>query len=201
MESLGGAVIVFLVSAAFVIAGGVGLARFGDDIADVTGWGKLWVGTLLVGIGTSLPEVVVNISAVWLENNPGLALGNVFGADMINVFVLAMVALAFGVSHLFGNQGRDTRILILLGIVLVALAAAMGASGDLKLGPTSVGGLALLAVYIAGMRAVYRAGRVAPDLDATVIRPGPGAGSVWKRNAVSEDHPQRRSPRRAISVS
>jgi hypothetical protein len=39
MESLGGAVLVFLVSAAFVIAGGVGLARFGDDFAVVTGWG------------------------------------------------------------------------------------------------------------------------------------------------------------------
>jgi cation:H+ antiporter len=41
----------------------------------------------------------------------------------------------------------------------VALAALMGWSGDLKLGPTSVGGLAILALYIAGMRAVYRAGR------------------------------------------
>ena len=70
-----------------------GLARYGDDLAESTGWGKLWVGTLLVGIATSLPEVSVNVSAVWLENNPGLALGNVFGADMLNVFVLGSAAL------------------------------------------------------------------------------------------------------------
>jgi len=93
MESLGTAIVIFLVSAAFVIMAGVGLARFGDALAEATGWGKLWVGTLLVGIATSLPEVSVNVSAVWLEQNPGLALGNVFGADMINVFVMTCVAL------------------------------------------------------------------------------------------------------------
>jgi cation:H+ antiporter len=186
MESLGAASAVFLASAVCVVFAGIGLARYGDELAEKTGWGKLWVGTLLVATATSLPEVSVNVSAVWLENSPGLALGNVFGADMINVFVLAVVALAFGVSKLFGNQGRDTQLLILLGIVLVTLAAAMGASGDLKLGPTSLGALAILAVYIAGMRAVYRAGRVEPDPEATVIRPVPGAArKAWIGFGVS----------------
>ncbi len=166
MESLGGAVTMFLVSAAFVIAGGVGLARFGDDIADVTGWGKLWVGTLLVGIATSLPEVVVNVSAVWLEKNPGLALGNVFGADMINVFVLALVALVFGVKHLFGVQGRDTELLILTGMVLVAMALFFGSFGDIKLvGWTSVGAVLIGVAYVYGMRLVYKAGKTDMDLE------------------------------------
>jgi cation:H+ antiporter len=166
MDSLSGAILVFLVSSAFVIAAGIGLARFGDELAEATGWGKLWVGTLLVGIATSLPEVTVNVSAVWLEKNPGLALGNVFGADMINVFVLASVALIFGVTNLFGNQGRDTELLILTGLVLVATALAFGAFGDLKvLGPTSLGGLLIGAIYVYGMRRVYLAGLAAPGAD------------------------------------
>jgi cation:H+ antiporter len=170
METLGGAVFVFLVSAAFVIAGGVGLARFGDDIADVTGWGKLWVGTLLVGIGTSLPEVVVNVSAVWLEKNPGLALGNVFGADMINIFVLAVVAMVFGVHNLFGKQGRDTELLILTGLVLVAMAIFFGSFGDIKLvGWTSVGAILIGVGYVYGMRLVYKAGQT--DMDVEDIQP------------------------------
>jgi cation:H+ antiporter len=161
MDSLGTAIVIFLVSSAFVIAAGIGLARFGDDLAEATGWGKLWVGTLLVGIATSLPEVTVNVSAVWLEKNPGLALGNVFGADMINIFVLACVALVFGVQNLFGGQGRDTELLILTGLGLVVLALGFGAIGDIRvLGPTSVGGLLIGAVYVFGMRQVYLAGRV-----------------------------------------
>jgi cation:H+ antiporter len=163
MDPLSSAIVVFLTSSAFVIAAGIGLARFGDDLAEATGWGKLWVGTLLVGIATSLPEVTVNVSAVWLEKNPSLALGNVFGADMINIFVIGTVALIFGVPNLFGNQGRDTELLILTGLGLVALALAFGAFGDIRvLGPTSVGGLLIGALYVYGMRQVYLAGRSAP---------------------------------------
>jgi cation:H+ antiporter len=159
MDTLTAAVLTFFASAVCVVFAGMGLARYGDELAEKTGWGTLWVGTLLVSIATSLPELTVNISAVWLEDSPGLALGNVFGADMINVFVLAVVALIFGVKHLFQNQGRDTQILVLLGIVLVALAGVLAATGDVKLGPTSLGGLLILAVYIGGMRAVYKASR------------------------------------------
>lgn len=159
METLGGAVLVFLVSAAFVVLAGIGLARFGDELAEATGWGKLWVGTLLVGIATSLPEVVVNVSAVWLEQNPGLALGNVFGADMINIFVIACVALAFGVHNLFGDQGPDTQPLIFTGLALVALALAFGTFGDVSLGPIGLGAVLIAAGYVYGMRRVYVAGR------------------------------------------
>jgi cation:H+ antiporter len=179
MESLGAAISVFLVSAAFVIAAGIGLARFGDDLADVTGWGKLWVGTLLVGIATSLPEVAVNVSAVGLEKNPGLALGNVFGANMINIFVLAMVALVFGVRHLFGNQGRDTKLLILTGLALVAGAFFFGLFGDVKLfGWISLGAIMLGVGYVYGMRLVYTAGRT--DMDLEDIRlPVGKARNAW----------------------
>jgi len=177
MDSLGTAVLVFMVSSAAVIFAGIGLARFGDELAEKTGWGKLWVGTLLVSIATSLPELTVNISAVWLEKSPGLALGNVFGADMINVFVLAVVALLFGVRHLFENQGRDTEILVLLGVGLVSVATLMGALGDVKLGPTSLGALLILAVYVGGMRAVYHAGRTHMHLEDIPAPAGKALGA------------------------
>jgi cation:H+ antiporter len=178
MESLGTAILVFLVSAAFVIAAGIGLARYGDDLAESTGWGKLWVGTLLVGIATSLPEVTVNISAVWLEDSPNLALGNIFGADMMNVFVLGCVALAFGVGNLFGGQGRDTELLILVGLGLVALALLFGVVGDVKIGPASLGTLLILAGYLLGMRAVYKAGQTQMHL-ADVPAPTGSARKAW----------------------
>jgi cation:H+ antiporter len=184
MESLGTAILVFVVSATFVIAAGIGLARYGDDLAESTGWGKLWVGTLLVGIATSLPEVVVNISAVWLENSPGLALGNVFGADMMNVFVLGCVGLAFGIGNLFGGQGRDTELLILVGMGLVALALVFGLAGDVKLGPTSLGTVLILGGYLAGMRMVYKAGQTPMHLE-DIPAPAGSARKAWIGFGVS----------------
>jgi cation:H+ antiporter len=178
METLSTAIIVFLISAAFTIGAGIGLARFGDDLAEATGWGKLWVGTLLVGIGTSLPEVTVNISAVWLEDSPGLALGNVFGADMMNIFVLGMVALTFGVANVCGGQGRDTKLLILSGIGIVGLAGLIAATGDFRIGPTSIGALLIAAAYLGAMRAVYKAGRTDMDAD-DVPTPTGSARNAW----------------------
>lgn len=159
MDSMGSAILVFVVSSVFVIFAGVALARFGDELAEKTGWGTLWVGTILVSVSTSLPELSINISAVWLEKSPGLALGNVFGANMINIFVIAIVALLFGIRNIFGHQGTDTQVLVKVAIGLVALAIVMSVTGDLKLGPASLGGLLIAVAYILGMRAVYSAGR------------------------------------------
>ncbi len=178
MESLTSVLITFLASAAFVVMAGIGLARFGDELAEKTGWGTLWVGTLLVGIATSLPELTVNISAVWLENSPGLALGNVFGANMLNVFVLGTVALIFGASKIFSKTGRDTELLILIGIGMVGVAGLVAGTGDLKLGPTSLGGLLLLAGYIGGMRVVYTAGRTHMHLE-DIPEPSGSARNAW----------------------
>jgi len=159
MDSLAAAFTVFVISAIFIIFAGMALAKYGDEIAEKTGWGTLWVGTILISVSTSLPELVVNIDAVWIEKSPGLALGNVFGANMINIFVIGVVALVFGIRNLFGNQGRETQILVQTGIGLVALAAVVAATGDFRLGPSSVGGLLVGVAYILGMRAVYNAGR------------------------------------------
>jgi len=178
MGSLGSAVTIFALSAVFVVFAGIGLARFGDELAEKTGWGTLWVGTLLVSIATSLPELTINISAVWLEDSPGLALGNVFGANMINIFVLALVALLFGVRNVFEKQGRDTRLLVLLGVGLVALAMVMAATGDFNIGPTSLGALLIAALYIAGMRAVYKAGRTDMGL-SDIPSPTGSAQGAW----------------------
>ncbi len=178
METLTSALLVFLLSAACVVLAGIALARFGDELAENTAWGTLWVGTLLVGIATSLPELTVNISAVWLEDSPGLALGNVFGANMLNIFVMSAVGLAFGAKNIFEGQRRDTEILMLVGTAMVAVAGAIALTGDLRLGPTSVGGLSLIVGYVAGMRVVYKAGRIEMHLD-DIPEPTGKARDAW----------------------
>ena len=129
MDSLAVAVPVFLASAVLVVLAGVALARFGDQVADITGWGALWVGTILVSIATSLPELVTNITAVLIDS-PGLALGNVFGADMINIFTISLVAMVFGIKNLFGNQPKDTQTLVVVAVVLGIIAFVFGTLGD-----------------------------------------------------------------------
>jgi cation:H+ antiporter len=174
VDSLAVSVPVFLASGLVVVIAGVFLARYGDEIADKTGWGALWVGTILVSVATSLPELVTNISAVAREDSPGLALGNVFGADMINIFAVSLVALIFGVRNLFADQTKDTQVLVLVSVGLGVLALVLAATGDYALGWTSVGGLVMVVAYFIGMKLVYDAGRS----DAVIEEGDEPAGSI-----------------------
>lgn len=163
MDNLAVAIPVFLGSAIMVVFAGMALAKYGDDIAEVTGWGTLWVGTILVSIATSLPELITNISALVIVDppSPGLALGNVFGADMINIFTVSIVAIIFGARNLFADQAQDTKVLILVAVGLGIVAAVFGAAGDWSVvGITSAGGLAIAVFYVIGMKRVYEAGRL-----------------------------------------
>lgn len=177
-DNLALSVPVFLGSALVVVLAGVALARFGDQIADITGWGALWVGTILVSVATSLPELITNISAIVLEDAPDLALGNVFGADMINMFTIAVVGMAFGVRNLFEGHGRATQTLVLVTIGIAIIAMAAGATGDVGLGPTSVGGLLIAAAYIGGMKLVYDAGKSAAAVEEAPASSG-SALRIW----------------------
>lgn len=57
------------------------------------GMSALMIGVLIIGFGTSAPEIVVSIIAA-LDGSPGLAVGNGFGSNITNIgLVLGLTAL------------------------------------------------------------------------------------------------------------
>ena len=149
------AALILAASAVVVVISGIFLAKYGDALADLMGWGRLWVGTMLVAGATSLPELVSNITAV-SRDQPELAGGGIFGANMINMFTFAMVALIFGRALFFRRVSQQQAYLVLAAIALTGLAALLGAFpigvSFLEVGLASV---LIMAVYVAGMRLVY----------------------------------------------
>ncbi len=57
----------FLAVAAVVVTAGSAMARWADDIAARTGWGRLWIGAVVLATATSLPELIIDISAVRID--------------------------------------------------------------------------------------------------------------------------------------
>lgn len=54
---------------------------------------KFLIGMLVIGIGTSAPEIVVSVLSA-LAGSPGLALGNAYGSNIVNItLVLGVTAL------------------------------------------------------------------------------------------------------------
>ena len=61
------AVALFVFLAAIIVMAGTFLTRSADAIAELTGLGRLLVGSVLLAGATSLPELTVDISAIRLN--------------------------------------------------------------------------------------------------------------------------------------
>lgn len=76
----------FLVAAAVLLIAGPRLAAVAADLAERSGLGGTFVGTSLVAVTTSLPELVASLAAVRL-GAVDLAIGNVFGSNAFNMIM------------------------------------------------------------------------------------------------------------------
>jgi cation:H+ antiporter len=175
------ALAVFLVSAGSVIFFGVRLAVYGDALATLTGWGRLFVGSVLVALATSLPELSTNISAVRLDPpNPALAVGNVLGANMLNMFNLSLVVLIFGGKRFLQQVAPQQGYLAVLAILMTGLAVLFGAvKMEISLWQVGLSSVVLIVVFVAGMWVVYNTRPQEQEEDGEEEGPGMTLRRAW----------------------
>jgi cation:H+ antiporter len=76
--------LLFAAAAIVLLVAGPHLAATADQLAAATGLGRTFVGTTLVAVTTSLPELVASIAAVRMGAFD-LAIGNIFGSNALNM--------------------------------------------------------------------------------------------------------------------
>ncbi len=116
--------------------------KFVDGAASIAvylGMPPLLIGMVILGFGTSAPEMLVSALAA-TQGNPGLALGNAYGSNVANI------ALVLGVTALISPIAVQSKLLrkelpILSGITLLAIFQLL--DGELSRGDAWV----LLAVF------------------------------------------------------
>lgn len=169
----------FLICAAVIIVAGTFLSKYADAIAELTGLGRLLVGSVLLAGATSLPELTVDISAVRL-GAVDLAVGDLLGSSLMNLLILAVLDLS---HHSRGRMlSKQAAAHALSGAVSAALTCviALGLLTGKWLGAYAVLGIspaiyALVVAYLLGVRLVYLdqriAHRTAADEGATPHEP------------------------------
>ncbi len=145
----------FFTGATLVIYAGSSLSRLGDALADRTGLGRVWIGTLLLAGATSLPEVSTS-GVAGLMGLPDLAVGNVFGSNIFNMAILAVAQFATR-QPILATASSGHFVTAAAGLLLSGLAAM----AVLVRVPVQVLGLGLdtlviLAVYAALVRMLPR---------------------------------------------
>ena len=154
--TIGAVMLAFLATGAVVVFAGTLLARSGDVIAARTRLGGLWVGSVFLAVATSLPELTTDIAAVRM-GEPDLAAGDLFGSSMANMLILALVTLLPAGRELFARATLDHALYATLAIILTAIAAAtLLMDSTMAIGRVGPGSLILVAVYLVGIRAVFR---------------------------------------------
>ena len=80
------------------------------------------VSLTVVALGTSAPELLVAIRAI-LDNSPGIALGNVVGSNIANVFlVLGIPALIAGINTRECNTRKNYVFMMIATVIFLSLA-------------------------------------------------------------------------------
>ncbi|MBI5229075.1 sodium:calcium antiporter [Candidatus Micrarchaeota archaeon] len=104
-------VVVLLVSSHFAVDSAVRLAT-------LLGISKAFMGATIIAVGTSLPELAVNISAM-KRKKTGIAVGNVLGSCIVNLTLV--LGLASIINPLAANMGAFFNLVVFLLIINAVL--------------------------------------------------------------------------------
>lgn len=126
-------------SADWLVAGAVTIAkRF--KISDFV------IGAVIVGVGTSFPELVVSTIGAF-EGNSDIAIGNVIGSNIFNVLgILGLTALIMPVAVSRENRRFDLPFCIALSVLTLLLVFNFFTGGENVIG--RIDGVVLLAIFL-----------------------------------------------------
>lgn len=153
-------------SADFLVAGAVSIARK-YHVSDFV------IGAAIVGVGTSMPELVVSFLGA-LNGNSDVAIGNVVGSNIFNVLgILGITAIFFPIAVGKKNMKFEMPLCILVSILLILLAfnCFNGSPSSLD----RLDGVLLLLVF--GLYMLYSFVRDRKDADAAASTEE--SGPLW----------------------
>lgn len=92
--SLRKSAVMFVINAIVIVIAACFLPGLGEQIARQTGWGESFIGSSLIAITTSLPEITVSVTAARLGSFD-MAVANLLGSNLFNVAILAVTDLCY----------------------------------------------------------------------------------------------------------
>lgn len=101
-------------SADYLVAGSVSIARR-YRVSDFV------IGAAIVGVGTSMPELVVSFIGA-LQGNSDVAIGNIVGSNIFNVFgILGLTAMLFPITVTKENRRFELPVCIGVSVLLTVM--------------------------------------------------------------------------------
>lgn len=158
IPSLRRAFVGFVLAAVVLVLASPHLVRSSAAIADATGLSAGFIGTLALATITSLPELVTIIAAVRLGAHD-LAVGNLFGSNIFNMFALGLTDLFYTRGTLLSAISPDLALVGLLGLLLTGVGLIGNqARLDRLVWAVELDGILLVVGYLVGLWFLYLQG-------------------------------------------
>ena len=146
----------YAINALVIVTAATLLPFIGERLAQETGLGKSFVGSIFIAMTTSLPELVVSITALRIGATD-MAIANLFGSNMFNIFIIAIDDIFYLtgpiLSHVSTNHAVTGFIAVLMtGIAIVSLTYRLQKKAFLRLGWDAV---ALLMAFLVNIYLLY----------------------------------------------
>ncbi len=132
-----------------LVVGGEMLVRGAVNLAERLRLSAFVIGAVVIGFGSSMPELVTSIEASFL-GAPGIALGNIVGSNIINILVVLGIAALISPITLSARHVRVETI-----VVCAITAAFVALCATLELTPV-VGAISLVMLTVYLVYAVRR---------------------------------------------
>lgn len=114
----------YIVFALIIVVSALALPYFAEQIAQESGLNRSFVGTLFLAISTSLPEIAVSLAAVRM-GSVDMAIGNLLGSNLFNVFILFLDDLFYTKGHLL-KDASDSNLISVFFVILMSAVAMVG---------------------------------------------------------------------------
>lgn len=115
------ALIHYGINAGIIIIAATYLPFIADGISKATGLGHSFMGSVFVAMTTSLPEVVVSISAIRI-GAVDMAIANMLGSNMFNILVLAIDDIFYTKGPILSHIDSSHLITTIMAILMTSIA-------------------------------------------------------------------------------
>ena len=151
----------------FLFLGGEALVRGASMLAYRLGLSPLIIGLVVVGFGTSTPELLVSVQAA-LEGAPDIAVGNVVGSNIANLLLIGGIAALLAPFPAKGHFPLHDLLAMLLAAIAVIALAWLGTVDR-------TAGLVMLAILVGYLAYTYWQSRKGSQGETDYAPPAKGA--------------------------
>jgi cation:H+ antiporter len=148
----------FALGALAIVGAGFWLSNTADAIAQTTGWGRSFIGSFMLAVVTSLPELAVGIPLI-RRGAFNMAIGSLLGSNIFNIAIIPITDIFFTKGAILAHVSPNHILTAVLGIVMTNIVIV-----DLiyraKRVPWRIGwgSISLIALYFVGSITLFQLG-------------------------------------------